>query len=136
MPPLYSTSMYELRVESEFAAAHAISIHGSVEALHGHNWHVVVGVIGESLDGDGLLCDFHLVESHLRDVVGVFHNGNLNDTPPFTDTNPTAENVARHIAEALHTRLRPHVPSHVRIAWASVTEAPGCTAIYRMPMTS
>lgn len=126
--------MFELQVEAEFAAAHAITIAGRLEPLHGHNWRVRVGVTGESLDADGLLCDFHLVESHLRDVVGVFHNRNLNETAPFDRMNPTAENVAKHIAQTLESNLRPQLPHAVRIAWASVTEAPGCTAIFRTPM--
>lgn len=128
--------MHELQVEAEFAAAHAITIAGRLEPLHGHNWRVRVGVTGDALDADGLLCDFHLVESHLRDVIGAFHNRNLNETAPFDRTNPTAENVAKHIALSLERQLGGRLPEGVRIAWASVTEAPGCTAIARLPMNS
>lgn len=128
--------MFELHVETEFAAAHAISMGGRIEPLHGHNWHVTVCVAGERLDDDGLVCDFHLIESHLRDLVGVFHNRNLNETAPFDEVNPTAELVAKHFAETLQSRIADRVPPGVRISWVSVTEAPGCTAVYRMPSES
>ncbi|MFM7809110.1 MAG: 6-pyruvoyl trahydropterin synthase family protein, partial [Planctomycetota bacterium] len=49
--------MFELRVRRKFSAAHAITMAGQVEALHGHDWRVSVRVRGERLDGDGLLCD-------------------------------------------------------------------------------
>ncbi|QYU66529.1 6-carboxytetrahydropterin synthase [Leptolyngbya sp. 15MV] len=54
--------MYEIDVQAEFSAAHAIRIAGIVEPLHGHNWHVTATVVGPELDADGLLCDFHTIE--------------------------------------------------------------------------
>ncbi|MCI0674515.1 MAG: 6-carboxytetrahydropterin synthase [Phycisphaerales bacterium] len=119
--------MYELTVEREFCAAHAIVIGGRLEPLHGHNWRVRITVTGEKLDSNGLLCDFHAIESRLDRVIAPLHNGNLNTTPPFDQINPTAEHVARHIAEAMSAAL----PRNVRLSHATVTEAPGCSATYR-----
>lgn len=121
--------MFELTVTDEFCAAHAIVIGGRRETVHGHNWRVSVTVAGPHLDEDGLLCDFHAIERDLHAVIAPFHNGDLNATPPFDTVNPTAEHVARHIAQ----QLAPGLPGHVRIAAVSVTEAPGCTATYRPP---
>lgn len=122
--------MFEITVQGDFAAAHALAVGGAREPVHGHNWHVRATLEGATLDADGLLCDFHTVEAVLRDIIGPFHNRSLNEVSPFDTVNPTAENVARHIAEAMHERLGPALAPHARVASVSVTEAPGCLATY------
>jgi 6-pyruvoyltetrahydropterin/6-carboxytetrahydropterin synthase len=87
-----------------------------------------VVVAGESLDGDGLLCDFHLIERRVDEVVKPFCYNDLNLTPPFDRLNPTAEHVAMHIAKEVASRL----PKNVRLLHATVSEAPGCRATFRM----
>lgn|SRR5690606_7961978 len=119
--------MFELTIEGEFCAAHAIVIRGEREPMHGHNWHVTLSVAGDALDEDGLLCDFHVVEQSLRDVIGQFHNRSLNETPPFDRVNPTAERVAEHIGRTVGATL----PAGVRMVSCRVTEAPGCAAVWR-----
>ena len=93
--------MYALTVEKTFSAAHAIVIGGERERVHGHNWQVLATVEGESLDAEGLLVDFHALERALGAIVDRFHNGSLNEVEPFTVLNPTAELVAKHIADEL-----------------------------------
>src|SRR4051812_26313962 len=116
--------MFEISVETEFCAAHAILIAGSREQTHGHNWHVTVNLAGPALDSDGLLCDFHEVERSLAEVIAPFQNADLNRTPPFADLNPSAENVARHIAVSLDGRLR--LGGRASVRSVRVTEARGC----------
>jgi len=118
--------MFELTVTCEFCAAHAIVIRGDREPVHGHNWRVRLTVSGGTLDADGLLCDFHLVERLLRETVAPFENGDFNATAPFDEVNPTAEHIARHIAEAVGDGL----PAGVRVTRCAITEAPGCEAVY------
>ena len=118
--------MFELSVEREFCAAHAIIINGHREPVHGHNWRVRIVVQGDELDSNGLLCDFHLIERELDRIIKPFHNNDLNAVPPFDRINPTAEHVARHIAET----LQPKLPRQVTLTRASVTEAPGCIATF------
>ncbi len=123
--------MYELCVETTFCAAHAITIGGVREPNHGHNWHVTATIAGETLDADGLLCDFHTVEEVLADVVAPFRNNDLNTSAAFAKVNPTAEHVARHIAGELSSRLDASLAPHARVAAVRVTEAAGCAATYR-----
>ena len=118
--------MYELSVERRFDAAHAITMAGEREASHRHDWHVKVIVAGRQLDTDGLLCDFQFLESRLADVLAPFDGGDLNTIAPFDQLNPTAEHVARYIAEQMSESL----PRRVTIKRVSVTEAPGCCATY------
>ncbi len=118
--------MFELEVCSSFSAAHAILMHGEREPLHGHDWQVEVLVGCDGLDADGLGCDFHALERALAEVVTPFRSRNLNETAPFDRINPTAEHVARHIAQEMARRIeRPLTIRRVR-----VTEAPGCAARY------
>lgn len=127
--------MFEISVQAEFAAAHALSIGGVRETVHGHNWHVTVTLVGPTVDGDGLLCDFHTVEASLRELTGRLHNRNLNDVSPFDGVvNPSAENVARYLAEELSASLDADLAPHGAVAAVRVTEAPGCAATYRLPV--
>ena len=99
---------------------------GVREPIHGHNWQVTVAVCADTLDSDGLLCDFHLLQNSLDEVIQPFNNRSLNETAPFDRINPTAELVARHIAEQVGARL----PSGVRIKEVRVVEAPQCEACF------
>ena len=123
--------MYELTVTTEFCAAHSLVIRGEREVLHGHNFKVVACVSGSVLDSDGLLCDFHAVEAALKQVIEPFHNANLNATSPFDRLNPSAENLARYLADELAGRLESGFRGLARVNWVSITEAPGCVATYR-----
>jgi 6-pyruvoyltetrahydropterin/6-carboxytetrahydropterin synthase len=118
--------MFELTVERSFRAVHAIVMAGEREAPHEHDWRVTVAVRGVRLDGDGLLCDFHEVQRRLDDALATLRDADLNETPPFRELNPTAENVARHLHEAVAAGL----PEGVSLTRVEVTEAPGCTATY------
>ena len=119
--------MFELAVQRNFHAAHAITVQGQREDTHQHHWQVSVTVTGDRLDADGLLCDFHELEASLDAVLAGLRDRDLNQTPPFDRVNPTAENVARHIAET----LEPALPAAVSLSRVAVTEAPGCTATWK-----
>lgn len=123
----YTSAMYELQIESRFSAAHALRIGGASEPLHGHDFHITLTVAGETLDSDGLLCDFHTIEEALHLIAGRFHNRSLNETAPFDKVNPTAELVAKHIADELGAML----PPEVTLVSVRLTESPGCAAVYR-----
>lgn len=104
---------------------------GQVEDSHEHDWEVEILLAGEKLDDDGLLCDFHVAENELDHVIAPFRNADLNQTPPFDETNPTAENVALYLAERLDEALRTKLGERVTISEVAVTEAPRCRARYR-----
>ena len=118
---------YELRVSTSFFARHALSLKGEQEPLHEHTWEVVTSVRGMTLDQDGLLCDFHVLEEMLTRIVSPFADGNLNCIPPFDARNPSAELVAQYIAD----RMADGLPAGLTLESVTVTEAPGCAAKYR-----
>lgn len=122
--------MFEIAVEHEFCAAHALSISGAREGLHGHNFKITVGIRGKTTDQDGLLCDFHTVREILLELVAPLDNTNLHETDAFRSVNPTAENLAKYLGDELAQRLDGSLAPHAGVAWVRVTEAPGCAATY------
>lgn len=127
--------MFEITAQTSFNAQHAILINGEREPVHGHDWVVKATIAGPTLDGEGLLCDFHAVEAALRRIVEPWNHDNLNHSEAFRGRSiePTAENVAMVIASELHAALRPNLPAHARVARVCVTEAPRCVATYIPP---
>ncbi len=60
---------WKIRVEGgnlSFSAAHFITLEGSHEPLHGHNYEVSVELAGESLTEDSYLLDFGEVKALMR----------------------------------------------------------------------
>ncbi len=92
-----------LEVEFYFAAAHRLPRYdGPCRRLHGHNYRFVVALEGEVDPGSGMIFDFgdlkKVVQEH---VLARVDHRDLNDVLD----NPTAENIARWIWEALAPRL-------------------------------
>jgi 6-pyruvoyltetrahydropterin/6-carboxytetrahydropterin synthase len=99
--------MYQLSVEESFASAHQLrGYKGKCEKLHGHNWRVVMTVRGETLDSTGLLVDFGVLKNVLRKLCAVFDHSFLNEIFPFTEINPSSENIARIFAEMAAKEIR------------------------------
>lgn len=124
--------MYELSVQGEFCAAHALLIGGMREPIHGHNFRVRACVCSAELDADGFVCDFHLVQESLDGILTDLSNCNLQEHVAFAARSPTAEHIARHIYDALARRLRGGLGGGAWVSSVSVTEAPGCVATYRV----
>lgn len=120
--------MYELTVKGHFDAAHALPGYpGECEALHGHTWEIEVTVRGSDLDDVGIVYDFKSLKADLAAVLEPYDHGYLNDVPPFDTLNPTAENLARVIYEALART----VGSEVSVVEVAVWESPVARITYR-----
>ena len=127
--------MFTITVETVFSAAHALTIAGQRETLHGHDFRCTVSIEGDQLDQDGLVCDFHTAKDALEGIVSEFNNANLNDLAPFNQpaggVNPSAEHVAQYIFNEMHERLDAALEPHAKIAAVTLSESPGCTTTYR-----
>ena len=87
---------FTLRVLTDFASAHTLRGYpGQCAHLHGHNWKVEVEVEATALDDIGMAVDFKVVKSLAREIAGRLDHQYLNDLEPFTQINPTAENIAQ-----------------------------------------
>jgi 6-pyruvoyltetrahydropterin/6-carboxytetrahydropterin synthase len=122
--------MFEVSVEHTFAAGHALrNYRGKCENVHGHNYRVQVLVRGEKLDDIGMLADFTLLKKLLREVSEPMDHVFINDLPPFTELNPTAENMAWYICTKMQEGLKLTHP--VEIAEVKVWETDIQYAVYR-----
>jgi 6-pyruvoyltetrahydropterin/6-carboxytetrahydropterin synthase len=74
---------------------------------HGHNYELVVKIVGEVDPQTGYVMDMKLLGDLVkREVHARFDHKNLNlDTQEFKNLNPTAENIAITI----YNLLRPHI---------------------------
>jgi 6-pyruvoyltetrahydropterin/6-carboxytetrahydropterin synthase len=94
--------MYEVKIVTQFAAAHRLeNFHGKCESLHGHNWKVEVFLAGPTLDGAGLLLDFGVVKARTQELLGEIDHKYLNELAAFQDRNPSSENLAHYLFERL-----------------------------------
>ncbi len=113
--------MYELKVITQFAAAHKLrDFKGKCERLHGHNWRIEVILTGEKLNNAGLLIDFKEVKEATDGILEKFDHSFLNELPQFKDQNPSSENIAAYLFERLSSRLNNNQIKVAKvIAWES-----------------
>jgi 6-pyruvoyltetrahydropterin/6-carboxytetrahydropterin synthase len=98
--------MFDLTIESQFSAAHQLrGYKGKCEALHGHNWRVQVTVSSEKLDDLGMVLDFHELKGITNEVLASLDHSFLNDVFPFTEINPSSENMAKWIYESIRKKI-------------------------------
>jgi 6-pyruvoyltetrahydropterin/6-carboxytetrahydropterin synthase len=123
--------MYEVSVDESFAAAHNLrGYKGKCEDLHGHNYKVRVTLAGPELDSVGLLYDFVHLKQVIQGVIRSLDHKYLNELPPFTAINPSAENIARHIHDEAAKQIRA-VPNGAKISSITVWETDVTAATYR-----
>lgn len=98
--------MYEVTVETGFSGAHMLRAYaGKCGNLHGHNWRVVVTATSDRLDEVGMALDFAALKAETEHVTDQVDHTYLNEIFPFTEINPTAENIAKWIWEMLSKRV-------------------------------
>ena len=120
--------MYELKIITQFAAAHHLeNFYGKCEALHGHNWKVEVFLAGPRLDEAGLLMDFGQIKARTNALLEEIDHKYLNELEPFRELNPSSENLARYLFERLAAALN---REGVRVARVNVWESDSSCASY------
>jgi 6-pyruvoyltetrahydropterin/6-carboxytetrahydropterin synthase len=120
--------MYELSIETSFASAHQLrGYKGKCEKLHGHNWKVQVSVTAERLNEIDLAMDFHDLKRIAGEVVSPLDHALLNDIFPFTEKNPSSENIAKWIYESIKKRIN---DDNIRVSAVTVWESDTASASY------
>jgi len=111
--------MYELTVEASFSAAHQLRDYkGRCERLHGHNWRVQVTIASERLNEIGIAMDFHELRRIINDTISGLDHSFLNELFPFTEINPSSENIAKWIYDSIKKKIE---KDHKGINLTSVT---------------
>jgi len=125
-----SGGTYTLWVKASFAAAHRLrEYEGNCERLHGHNWKVEAAVESDRLDSRGMAIDFRAIKTALQGILDRLDHGYLNDIPPFTEENPSSENLARY----LYDELERVIPEPARVCRVVVWESEDARAEYSRP---
>ncbi len=122
--------MYELKVVTQFAAAHRLeNFYGKCESLHGHNWKVEIFVTADTLDDAGLVLDFGKIKTHAHHVLERIDHTYLNELPAFQHINPSSENLARYLFDELSGSLN---DGRVKISRVAVWESDTTSAAYSL----
>ncbi|MGD0519487.1 MAG: 6-carboxytetrahydropterin synthase [Thermoguttaceae bacterium] len=131
--------MFRVSREIDFCYGHRLlNYEGKCRHLHGHNGRVVITIKAASLDDQGMVLDFN----EIKTVVSRWIDDNLDhrmilrrDDPAvpmlqklgeplyLLDVNPTAENIAKLIAEYA-------IAQGIPIAEVRLWETPHCFATY------
>jgi len=120
--------MYELMIETKFSGAHQLrGYQGKCENLHGHNWKVQVHVSAEILNDIDLAIDFHDLKQYTQEIVDQLDHGFLNDVFPFTEINPSSENIAKWIFDSLRKKIE---DDNVEVSAVTVWESDTASATY------
>jgi 6-pyruvoyltetrahydropterin/6-carboxytetrahydropterin synthase len=98
--------MYEIMVESQFAAAHQLrGYKGKCEKLHGHNWKAQIVVAAEKPNEIGLVIDFHELKKITNEILSTLDHSVLNEIFPFTEINPSSENIAKWLYDTIKKKI-------------------------------
>ena len=103
------TASFTVRVEARFESAHYLrEYRGISEPLHGHSYKVEADLAarGGGVDGDAIAVDFVSAKRKLEALAKTLDYGCINDIPPFTTINPSAENIAEWFANELQSAVR------------------------------
>jgi 6-pyruvoyltetrahydropterin/6-carboxytetrahydropterin synthase len=123
--------MFEVTVEDSFAAGHFLrNYKGKCENPHGHNYKVLVTLQGRELDKAGLLLDFKDLKYAIKGVVDKLDHQMINEVAPFTEVNPSAENLAKYFYEQTNVRLKDVTEGRVWVKQVTMFETDTTNATY------
>jgi len=107
--------VYYITKRIEIAGSHSLALPypSKCSRLHGHNWIITIHCRARELNAEGMVADFSLIKAEITEQLD---HRCLNDIVTF---NPTAENLARWIAD--------RIPQCYRV---DVQESEGNTATY------
>jgi 6-pyruvoyl tetrahydropterin synthase/QueD family protein len=158
---------HRIRVEADslrFAAGHFATFEGDCEALHGHNYRVVVEVAGD-LTGDSWVADFRQVKKIAAGICDELDHGFLlqtagrelvieeteseytvnygsrryviprEDVVPLPIDNTTAERLAEWLAGGVAAGLAKSGASNIDSITVGVEEAPGQSGWFTLSLS-
>jgi 6-pyruvoyltetrahydropterin/6-carboxytetrahydropterin synthase len=115
-------------VETSFSAAHQLrGYKGRCEKLHGHNWKVNIHVVSDKLNDLDMVMDFHEIKDHAKEALSPLDHSFLNEMFPFTEKNPSSENIAKWLFDTLKKKIN---NGPVRLSAVTVWESETASATY------
>jgi 6-pyruvoyltetrahydropterin/6-carboxytetrahydropterin synthase len=123
--------MFELTVESDFSSGHYLrNYHGKCENPHGHNYRVRITLAGTELDQAGMLLDFKQIKEIMQPLIDRLDHTMLNEVEPFTELNPSAENMAKYFYDEAGKEIAAITAGRVRVKECTIWETDTTTATY------
>ena len=120
--------MFELMIEEFFSAAHRLrNIKGVKEKIHGHNWKIQLYILSKNLTPNGISIEFGELKKELRGLIDPLDRSFINEVFPFTEINPTSENLSKWIYDTLSKRLD---TEDLEVSRIVVSEVEGVSATY------
>lgn len=118
--------MYKITKKLEVAGAHKLELpyESKCSNLHGHNWIITVELQSEELTEYGMVMDFTHIKKLIHEPLD---HSYINEVIP--GMNPTAENIAKWIADTLTGEFD---GIYVVCTRVEVEESPNNTAIYEV----
>jgi 6-pyruvoyltetrahydropterin/6-carboxytetrahydropterin synthase len=130
---LPETAMYHVTIQTYFSAAHSLrNYKGRCENLHGHNWKIEVTASSDQLDEAGMALDFSILKKKTKALLEKLDHRNLNDIAPFSEINPSSENIAFYLFKLLTEDLE---DSPVTLTQVTVWESDTSRASYTRTQT-
>jgi 6-pyruvoyltetrahydropterin/6-carboxytetrahydropterin synthase len=127
---------FTVRVEARFESAHYLrEYRGISEPLHGHSYKVEADLAGRGggVDADAIAVDFVSAKRKLEQLARRLDYACINDVPPFTDINPSAENIAEWFAAELQTAV---ADEDAVVVAVTIWEGPVNSVTYRPRSTA
>lgn len=123
--------MFEVTVEAGFSAGHFLrNYRGKCENPHGHNYKVRITLLGRELDSAGLLLDFKQLKHVMRPAIERLDHQMINEIAPFTEINPSAENLARYFFDETSRQMEEMTGGRVRVKDCTLYETDTTSATY------
>jgi len=123
--------MFEVTVETGFSSGHYLrNYQGGCENPHGHNYKVRITLAGEVVEDNGLLLDFKCLKEALRPTAEYLDHQMINELPPFTEINPSAENLARYFFEKVSSRIAAMTGNRVKVKECTLYETNKASATF------
>lgn len=98
--------MLDIFIDTNFCGGHHLRDYpGNCEKPHGHNWKVTVTVRATRLDHLGMGIDFKVLKGIVNRVIGELDHQDLNELPPFRNSNPSSEHISMYIFAQLKAEL-------------------------------
>ena len=118
--------MYKITKKLEVAGAHKLELpyESKCSNLHGHNWIITVELQSDKLTEYGMVMDFTHIKKLIHEPLDHSYINNV-----IPGINPTAENIAKWIADRLTGEFD---GIYVVCTRVEVEESPNNTAIYEV----
>jgi 6-pyruvoyltetrahydropterin/6-carboxytetrahydropterin synthase len=126
-PQLKTQPVFELGADAFFGARHFVTMGGVQGPPHHHSFRVEALMDASAQDSDGVVLGFGEARGLVEAIVLDYNESLLNTVPPFTEIQPTSENIAKVIFERLKEQLN---SDEIRLKQVRVWESPTNSASY------